>query len=406
MLNTFQRLLAWVEGLTGDGNYRDDSLQTVWFGRGFARLATQTWMLALPANDDRTYALTLPVLRQVWAARPERLQVVLDGDGQVTLTYDRQQLTCPGRPGETCPSRPTGDFRPMGSWGEGLLEALARQARFASEPILSGPLSGVYFQQRDGWLDTWATDAKGRLLRRHSGIRLGWCRPLRGILPTGPILALLRQVWSPVELASTDSWLRLSLESGVQLYLRLTQQHKPPPAPDLPSSGCSGWARLDRVTWLEVVSAGIALAGHSTASGEFKVAGGRISVALVDSQGKAAWEAGLPVVEHHGLDADTRLDLRLVARALASLDDVPVIWRYGTPQAESSFSQDGSKHQEQIQVVVMPLIAPAGPDGRPGGAPDPAKVGEVARPADQAAVQGQQKQQPGQGAKHGTVETV
>lgn len=403
MLQTYQRLFSWAEGLVDSGSNRAGSPQLIWFDHGFAHLAGPVWMLALPVPNDWTYALSLTALQQVLAAHPARLQLIPGAEDQMILTYDHQQLICSNRPGESGPVRPTGDFQPVGSWGLAVLEALAQQARFCGPPSRPGPQEGVYIKQQGGWLDTWTTD--GRLLRLHSGIRLGWSRPLCGVLPTGPITTLCRQAWGPVDLASAGSWLRLSLESGAQLYLRLTRSREPLNALGMLGS-LSGWARFERAALLEVILAGIGLAGLGAASGDFKVAGGRVSVALVDPEGRTTWQAGLPILERHGLDFSTRLDLRLVAKALESLEAVYIVWQYATPADGSSFIQDDMLDRGRVQVVVAPLDTGSGRDGGPGRTPGQAAAAEpMAAPGDAASAQHPQ-QESGEGDRHANIEQV
>jgi len=307
----------------------------------------------MKVSSDSNYTIPLNLLKTILKSRPQKLEVEVLGEGKVAIHYDTRRITFETLDTDEFPALPSGRFRAVGQWPKDVIRKLYEQLTFASTDELKPALTGVYLHQNkvltacatDGHVLRWIKNADPEAQNKLKN-------NFQAIIPRKSLQILSRIVKGNVNVAVSNTHLRLRLNKDTELFTRLIDEKYPDYKSVIPEE-FSGSVKLNRKTLQSLITDALPFVNPETKLGAFTV-NGNLAVAVEDAERNIQWGSELPLNAQTGDDITIGLNLAYLEKILKSLNEDEVLWQYGSPISACILTSVNGKTPNEINLI-MPI---------------------------------------------------
>ena len=319
---------------------------------GFIRATNLETTIRMPIEDKRKYTLPFGVLKSIMKSKPKELDIEILKDKRIKLSYDGKHVEVKTLNPDDFPLMPKEIFKSIGSWDKKAIKALGCMIPFASKELIKPALSGIYVNL-DKDLTFAATD--GHLLRetRLQNGSSDQKHKFKGIIPALPIDIIARYAGSSTDVASSKSYIKFTLPSDIEIFIRLISE-KYPPYEEFVNSKKGNSVEFSKDEMISVIKDAMEFADKTTLRAELVASNGSIDISTADHERELRFESTVPGENRKGDVERTGFNLKYLEKVLKSINSEKIKWEYGKP-IEASYFRGMSEEDEGITNLLMPV---------------------------------------------------
>ncbi len=319
---------------------------------GFIRATDLETTIRMPVNDKRKYTLPFGVLKSILKSKPKELDIELLKDQKIKLSYDGKNVVVKTLDPDDFPLMPKESFKTIGSWSFKTIKSLGGMLPFASKEELRPALRGIYVDLGED-LTFAATDGHILCEVRIKNSGSNEKTEFKGIIPALPVDIIVRYAGSSTEVAYSKSYIKFTLPSEIEIFIRLIDE-KYPPYEEFVNGKKVNSVEFSKDDMLSVIRDAKEFADKTTQRAELIASNGSLELSTADHERELSFETSLTSKKRKGESERTGFNLKYLEKVLKSINSETVRWEYGKP-IEASYFRGMAEEDEGIINLLMPV---------------------------------------------------
>ena len=316
--------------------------------KGTIRVTDLENTLIAPVEDKRSYTIPFSALKTVLKQRPRDLNIELDKEDRITLSYDNKNLTVKGLNPEDFPIIPKGNFKMIDEWDPTRISRLLTHLPFISKEELRPALTGILLDY-DGSIKSVSTD--GHLMRvinrgTSNGIEV------KKILPTKALKIISSPPLTPVEVFSTESHALFKRKDGIKLYSRWIDEAYPDYKPFVENWNLESSATFNVKDLLSAISDSKPFVNSVTKRIRLSLGKDRLNLISEDRENEISFKASVPILRRFKSEGfEAGFNANYLEVILKSITTPNVIWKFDNPN-QKTFWLDDVKDPDVVNLLM------------------------------------------------------
>ena len=316
---------------------------------GFISATDLEHWVQMEIDDTRNYTIPLNVLKTILKAKPKTLEIGMQENEKVKISYDNRHLTFKSMDTDEFPAVPVGTFKSLGLWSLGLIRKLQSQVAYASKEELKPAMTGIYVHQ-NGKMESCATD--GHVMRLMEDASLGLDLKLKGsfmgVLPKKALLVLSKSVKGTVPVSATDKHMKFNL-NGIDFFVRLIDEKYPDFRSVIPEA-FMGRVSLKTSELVNLVQDAKPFVFGDSKQGNIDIGSSGLELQVNNPEKDIQWDASVSALKQSGDEITMGLNVHYLEKILKGISEKEFCWEYSSPVSASIL-----KGQDSITHLIMPV---------------------------------------------------
>lgn len=328
-------------------------LSTICIHDGFLQMTDLDIWAKLPIEDDRSYCLPIDMLKKIFKANPQHLQIEVQKGPVLKIHFDGKTVKFPVIDIQEYPEEPADKFQEIGIWPSDIFKKIYCQLSYASTDLLRPAMTGIFIEQNSK-ISSCATN--GHILHflrdLDSKKKSQLLKDFSMVIPKKAVGILSKFARGMVKLFAGEKYLRFLLPDELEITVRQIEDAFPDFRRVLDGK-FPNEIQVNKKDFQKAVSSAIGFANPMNHQGVFINTNGILKLEVDDPDLESSFSTEFPILDKYGKDLKAGFNLMLLERMLKDMEREKIVWSFSEADSASLFTDLGNPNGQVI--LVMPL---------------------------------------------------